>query len=148
SDDEIRQWLSGGLLLDGIAASILVERGFGDLLGVRSGRLVTQEEIPYSIEQCVDADFSLRVGAQMSLDHADYASALFQGELLEGARVASDLRRPTQEVVGHGLTLFANALGGRVAIVPWRADSRLLMNLRRATQLTKTLAYLDPDNTH
>jgi len=35
-----------------------------------------------------------------------------------------------------------------VAIVPWDANSALLMNIQRAVQLTKVLQFLDPDNTH
>ncbi len=147
-DEQIRNWLCGGLLLDGVAAGILLERGFGPLIGLRAGRFITQSQVLYSVENCLDEDFSLRIGAQMSVNDKPYARRLFQGELADGARVVSDLRSPAWEVVGHGLVIFENELGGRVAIVPWDANSALLMNIQRAVQLTKVLQFLDPDNTH
>jgi hypothetical protein len=148
SDEELRGWLAGGLLLDGMAAHILVERGLGDLIGVRCARFLTQEERLYTVENCLDADFALRVGAQMSFNQWAYSAQLFQGELAEGARVASDLRSPSQEVVGHGLVLYANSLGGQVAIVPWTANANLHINVQRAAQLNRILTYLDPEGTH
>ncbi len=60
--------------------------------------------------------------------------------------VASDLRSPTQQVVGHGRILFENELGGRIAIVPWSADGAVLTSVQRTAQLAKVLTYLDPLN--
>lgn len=150
SDDEIRLWLSKGILLDGEAAVILHERGFGDLIGIEDAQFITQEDVLYSIESCLDERFSLRTGAQMSLnggEHA-YAARLLQAHLAEGVTLASDLCGPRQERIGHGLYLFENSLGGRVAVVPWAANAPVLMNVQRATQLTKVLAWLDPEGCH
>ena len=166
SDEEIAEWLRGGVLLDGPAAAILVERGFGELVGMRGGRFITLEDALYSVEHCTDGEFALRAGAQMPLNAYGYAAGLFQGELEKGARVRSDLRGPKQDVVGHGLVTFENRLGGRVAVFPWSANgagsigtggsagvawgsgSDVLMNTQRAGQLRKVLAYLDPKNAH
>jgi hypothetical protein len=142
SDAELREWLAKGMLLDGVAASVLVERGLGELIGMKTGRFITQKDRLYSIEHCLDAAFSLRVGAQMGANWPEHIQRMYQGDLLSGARVVSDLRGPKQNVVGHGLTLFENGLGGCVAIVPWDAQSDLAMNIQRAAQLTKTLAWL------
>ena len=146
SDEQLREWLSKGVLLDGIAAHILVERGLGDWIGLRGGRLITQQDALYSVEQILDPAFGQRAGALISANHESLAAHIFQGELAEGARLASDLRSPTQQVVGHGLVLFDNALGGRVAVVPWSADTNVLMNGQRAAQLAGVLRYLDPAN--
>lgn len=148
TDDQLREWLSKGVLLDGTAASILAERGMGDLIGFRSARFITQKDVLYSVEHCLDDNFALRTGAEMSVNAKSYTSRLFQGELAEGAHAVSDLRGPRQNVVGHALVLFQNALGGRVATVPWLADGRVEMNVQRAAQLGKTLAYLDLHNAH
>lgn len=148
SDEELRRWLSHGVLVDGPAASILVERGLGNLIGLRSARFISQDDTLYSVEHCLDPDFGLRVGAEMSVNGKSYAVKLLQGELVEGVRVASDLRGPTQDIIGHGLTLFENPLGGRVAIVPWDAHGDVLMSIQRATQLSRVLAHLDPGNAH
>lgn len=147
-DDELQAWLRQGLLLDGEAALALVERGFGAAIGVDSGRFIVQDEVCYSVEQSLDAEFALRAGAQMSVNCESYAARLFQGELADGARVVSDLRSPTQDVVGHGLVLYENDAGGRIGIVPWTADDCFSrsMNVQRATQLRKVMAWLDPDH--
>jgi len=160
SDAELRDWLSKGVLIDGSAASILVERGFGKLLGVRSARMVGQDEVLYSVENCLDEEFAVRAHAQISVNSCDYSATslgagvevlsmkMFQGELMPGTRMVSDLRSPRQNVVGHGLVVFENELGGRVAVVPWSVDNWVPMTLYRAVQLTRTLHWLDPDGAH
>ncbi len=146
SDDELEEMLSSGLLLDGEAAAIVVKRGFGGLIGVRDARFISQEDVLYSIERCVVKGLSLRVGAQMSINAHPYAYRLLQADLCDGATVASELRTPTQEVVGHGLVTFENEAGGRIAIMPWSANGRVLMNIQRAIQIRSTLLWLDGDN--
>jgi len=148
SEEQLRDWLTRGLLLDGPAAEILLRRGLGKLIGLRSARLVSQRRVPCSVEQVLDADFGLREDAQMSVNAKPYANRLLKSGLLAGARTVSDLRSPTQMVVGHGLLLFENSLGGRVAIVPWDANGAVEMNVQRAVQLTRTLAWLDPTNSY
>jgi hypothetical protein len=147
TDEEIRRWLTGGLLLDGPAAAILLERGFGELIGLRNGRFITQQDRLYAVEHALDPAFGPRAGAEMNVNTGSYAARLFQGDPLPGARFASDLRGPTNDVVGHGLTLFDNALGGRVAVAPWDANASPALNPQRAAQLAGILRYLDPDNT-
>ncbi|NLG27526.1 MAG: hypothetical protein GX557_06420 [Chloroflexi bacterium] len=140
----LRDWLSRGVLLDGGAAEVLLQRGLGEFVGLTGGRRIGQEDLLYSVENTLDARFGLRAGAQISVNAKPYAQRLFQGELAPGARMVSDLRSPTQAVVGHGLLLFENSLGGRVAIVPWDANGAVEMNAQRAAQLASTLAWLDP----
>ena len=148
SDDQLRSWLSKGMLIDGAAARILVERGFGPLIGFKSGRMITRDDALYAVEQCLDAKFAVRAGAQMSVNRGGYCERMFQGELVTGARAVSDLRGPRQNIVGHGLVLFENELGGRVAVVPWSVDGGWSLTTYRATQLTRTLDWLDPQRTH
>lgn len=147
SEDALRAWLAGGVLLDGSAAAHLLERGLGELIGVRDGRFITQQERNYSVEHTLDAAFGLRVGAEMTINSAPYAARLFQGDLLPGARVVSDIRGPEQTIYGHGLVLFENTLGGRVALMPWDAHRGVTLNPQRAAQLTRTLVWLDPNGT-
>jgi len=148
SDDELKKRLSNGVLLDGIAADILVERGFGELIGVKSSRLLSQDELLYSVEHILDENFGLRVGAETSINGKAFSKKIFQGELFDGVRVVQDIRNPRNEPVGHGMILFENKLGGRVAIVPWTAIQEVEMNIQRAVQLTRTLNWLDPERSH
>ncbi len=147
-DATLKKWLAAGLLLDGVAASILVERGLGKWIGIASARFVTKKDMLYSIEECRDETFAARAGAQMSVNPWPHVCRLLQAGLLPGAQVISDLRDPLQAVVGHGAFLFRNELGGRVAVVPWDAslDGVPLMDIHRSTQLKRIVDWLADGN--
>ena len=147
-DATLKQWLAGGLLLDGDAATILIERGFGKWIGVKSARFVTQDEVLYSMEECREPMFTARVGAQISVNDKNHTRRMLQAELMNGTTVISDLRNPLQEIVGHGTFIFQNELGGRVAVMPWNAsvDSVPLLDIHRATQLKRIVAWLAAEN--
>jgi hypothetical protein len=140
---QLRAWLERGLLLDGPAAAILVERGFGELIGITDTGFITQAEMLYSMEESIDAEFGLRPGAQMSLNaEKPYKHRLLQGVVLDGARVISVLRSPTQEQVGHGAFVFENGIGGRVAVMPWDATAGANLCTQRYAQIRKVVAWL------
>lgn len=143
-DATLERWLAAGLLLDGVAAAILVERGLGEQIGVRACRWITQDDALYSMEECQDAVFGLRAGGQISVNSRRHTGRLLQVEAAEGVRFISDLRSPTQQVVGHGAYVYENRLGGRTAVVPWDAsqDAAPMMDLHRATQLRRVVAWL------
>jgi hypothetical protein len=71
-----------------------------------------------------------------------YAEQLLQGRLVPGARAISVLRDPVQRDVGHGAVIFENALGGRVAIMPWNVSAGTNLCTQRQAQLAKTLRWL------
>jgi hypothetical protein len=141
-EQTLKRWLSAGLLLDGAAASILVERGLGEWIGVNSCRSITQEDALYSIEECQDARFALRTGAQISLNGKPHTETLLQAELASGVEVISLLLDPLQRPVGHGAFIYQNGLGGKIAMVPWNASESPLMDIHRATQLNRVVEWL------
>ena len=146
-DDTLKHWLSGALLLDGEAAAILVERGFGSWIGVESAHWITQNDTLYAMEECRDEAFSRRRGGQISINAKNHTRRLFQGQLAASAHAISDLRGPRQDVVGHGAFIFTNAHGGRVAVVPWNAgvDAAPMMDIHRASQLRAIVQWLAGD---
>ncbi len=142
-DEELRDWLSRGLLIDGPAAAILVERGFGEYIGLDHPRFITQEDVLFSMEECFGPDFALRPGAQMSLNAGKpYKDRLLQASLREGTRVISMLRSPSQAALGHGAVLFENSLGGRVAVMPWDATAGTNLCTQRQAQISRVLLWL------
>ena len=145
-DATLRTWLSRGLLLDGPAAAILVERGFAELIGLDSVRFITQDDVLYSMEESLDTEFGLRPGAQMSIN-ADkpYKDRLLQGRLHDNAHPISRLLDPLQHEVGHGGFVFENAMGGRVAVMPWDATSGTNLCTQRRAQLLRVLEWLARD---
>jgi len=143
-DDQIRGLLSKGLLLDGVAAGILTQRGFGGLMGIQSARLVTQNEVLYSIEELQDEAFALRAGAQISVNNKPHTKRLLQAQLASGAQSVSRLLNPVQDIVGHGAFIYENEAGGRVAVVPWNASASEIpmMDSHRAEQLRRLVRWL------
>lgn len=143
SEHDLREWLARGLLLDGPAAAVLVERGMGDLLGLANPRFIRQSDALYSMEETTDARFGLRPGAQMSLNaEKPYKEKLLQGDWAGAAHIVSILRSPVQERVGHGCVLFENRLGGRVAVCPWDATAGTNLCTQRRAQLARVLDWL------
>ena len=160
TDEEIRRFLSQGALIDGAAAAVLIERGFGPEIGFKSARFVSQRDVIFTIEHCLDEAFSLRAGAEIAIGVHSHSASILQGETLPGAHAASEIRGPRQEKIGHGMVVFENSLGGRVAVVPWSVNGLagtgldsfagipggptgdLIMYTQRAAQINKTVDWL------
>ncbi len=142
-DQTLRRWLSRGLLLDGPAAAVLVERRLGPLIGLSDCRFVTHSQLVCSTEESLDSSFGLRNGASMSVnsDIGPHAR-LLQGRLDPGAQPISVLRNPSHKEVGHGAFVFQNELGGRVAVVPWNASAGSSLCVVRQHQLNKIVQWL------
>lgn len=107
-DASVEQMLSGGLLLDGTAAAILNQRGFGELLGVAVHEEVernTPSAAPYSMERILDGGALLSVNVQPSV---------VRMTALPGAQAWTEILTPRAEHWGAGRVAFANALGGKV----------------------------------
>ena len=146
-DDTLKQWLSKGLLLDGTAAAILMERGMGKCIGMTNARWITQEDVLYSIESCHSGPFALRQGGQISVNSKAHTQKMLQADLMDGAKAISALLDPLQNVVGHGAVIFINDLGGKTAVVPWNAAAvggpeNITMDIHRAVQLQKLVQWL------
>lgn len=143
-DDQIERLLSQGLLLDGVAAYILAQRGFGAEMGIRSARMVTQNELLYSIE-CSATSMSRY--PQISVNNKPHTRHLLQAALAPAAQLVSRLLDPRQNPVGHGAFTFENSLSGRVAVVPWDASvsETPMMDTYRAEQLRTIIRWLARD---
>ena len=139
---DLKNWLASGLLLDGEAAAILVQRGLGEWLGIRDIHPIHQDEVLYSIEACRDPRFALRSGAQISVNTRPHTQRLYQVGAASSAQPISELLDPLQRRVGHGALIFENPQGGRVAVVPWSACAAPMMDVHRAAQLRGLVDWL------
>ncbi|SDL00991.1 hypothetical protein [Streptomyces indicus] len=145
-DKELRAMLRGGLLLDGVAAHLLTERGFADLLGVRAGALHTREEAaqpgPYAAER-ITAQAGADEGAWVSVD---VQPALARLEPADGADVLTEVVTPEGRHWGAGRCHFVNALGGRVAVLAATAPVELARSDRRQRLLHASVRFLQGDH--
>lgn len=117
SDDELRQLLSGSVLVDGTAAVELTKRGFSELIGVTA----CEGGVMFNDERIVEN------GESVAYTKSDGAPVLVPAK---GAKSLSELvYRPfagavTYEVVQPGATVFRNGLGGCVAVTAYNLDVR------------------------
>ncbi|MEE1784504.1 hypothetical protein PUR71_16570 [Streptomyces sp. SP17BM10] len=126
---ELRQMLGGGLLLDGAAARILDERGFGKLLGVTVEEVVDRESAsapgPYALERRDDVHLS--VNGQPALARLRPAA---------DTETWTEILTPDLRRWGPGRCVFTNELGGRVGVLaatavdllPYDDDGQLLLH--------------------
>ncbi|MFI6817148.1 hypothetical protein ACIBG7_32450 [Nonomuraea sp. NPDC050328] len=107
-DEAVEELLAGGVLLDGHAALVLTERGYGSLLGVEVEEIAerfTPARLPYSMERVADGGALLSVNVQ---------PAVARLAAVPGAEVWTQLLSPRGEHWGEGRVAFRNSLGGRV----------------------------------
>ncbi|MZD04546.1 hypothetical protein GTW43_05540, partial [Streptomyces sp. SID5785] len=143
TDDELREMLRGGLLLDGVAAHVLTERGFADLIGVRAGRPAARSARtapgPYAIEQVSEHPDG-------SLLSVDVQPALARLHPLPGTRVLTRIRTPDGQDWGVGRCHFVNRLGGRTAVLAATAPSQLPGSDEGQRLLHTTVRFLEGDH--
>jgi hypothetical protein len=119
SDEELNAVFSRGVILDARAAESLLQAGKGELLGI-TARL---EDAPAVTETISDTAFGGLAGDVINLRND---GSPWQFAWQEGARVISRVRDYCGNDVGHGVVLFENALGGRVAVVPLDSQQHLM----------------------
>ncbi|WP_405754764.1 hypothetical protein OG232_34325 [Streptomyces sp. NBC_01411] len=145
SDEELHTMLCSGLLLDGVAAHRLTERGFAGLLGVGATRLYARDEPtcpgPYAVEQ-VTAHAATDEGTQLSVD---VQPALARLDPQQGARVITEIFAPDGRAWGAGRCHFVNTLGGRVAVLAATAPAELARSDRGRRLLHNTVRFLEGD---
>jgi hypothetical protein len=117
NDVEISEFLKGGLLLDAVAAELLVKRGFEDQIGCRIGDTLTMA----SAERLDDREWSGPfLGDLMPSkpgDKTEGSPLPRRLETLPGVRQLTTLLDAELAETGPGTVVFENALGGRVAVL-------------------------------
>ncbi|WP_405774484.1 hypothetical protein [Streptomyces sp. NBC_00859] len=146
-DDALRRMLSGGLLVDGTAARILTERGFGELLGVTVTEIVDRRAPsangPYSLE-CVPASSAHAADADVCLS-VNLQPALARLCPSAGAEVRTSVLTADLKPWGPGRCEFTNSLGGRVAVLAATAPHLLPYDDDGRRLLHATVRYLEGD---
>jgi len=120
SDEEIKIILSKGVLLDALAAIVLVERGFGKEIGLKS--IDTPKKLsdlgPFSAEEYYNKAFGGCEKKFMTLTFfTDSSPAVSKLTLLHEANIVSVLADPDAKRHDPLSFTFENSLGGRVAVL-------------------------------
>ena len=143
--DQLRQNLKQGLLLEGNAAKILLDRGFGELIGLEAMQ-----------------DINAQVTTE-HLDAADFAGSYYDRKIVvgplwtppdhfyrlmprSGARAVSTLLELDVNAVGPGMLVFENSDGGRAATMAYGrngdAGPAVYVNYGRQAQLRAVFQWL------
>ena len=110
-EEALDRVFSQGVLLDARAAEALIRMGAGHLIGAES-RL---DDVGATLERIEDAEFGGLAGDVINLR---WEGATRQFDWKADARAVSVVLDYHGRSVGHGVVLYENALGGRVAVVP------------------------------
>ncbi|MFC1526671.1 hypothetical protein ACFL6X_07675 [Candidatus Latescibacterota bacterium] len=121
ADKQIEELLSSAILMDGPAAQVLTERGFGKLIGLRSveaSRCIDELGGPYSAEEYFNRRFGGADGKYLTLTVPGLGGrpSLCEARLARGAEVVSRLVDPDARRLPVSAYAFQNRLGGRVFV--------------------------------
>ena len=142
SDKMIKKALSGGLIVDGDAARILCERGYGEYLGVSVGGDIAEEKnLRYDLlAREVICDKYAEKGKGKRMHAAHILSTVGNGKMLkltvknDGCEILSENYDGFGNCISPAMTRFINSLGGRVVVTGLTLDwnySQALFNYRR-----------------
>ncbi|MER5486191.1 hypothetical protein ABT024_23685 [Streptomyces sp. NPDC002812] len=149
-DQAVRALLAGGLLLDGTAAAILHRRGFGPLIGLADAEPVDREAPatpggpgPYATEHLCAAAGQELAGLLLSVNTQPSLTRLREAP---GAQRWSEVRTPDGRAWGAGRTVFANTLGGRVAVLAATEPHTLPADDHAQRLLHRTIRFLEGED--
>lgn len=141
-DEELQHLLSGGLLLDGISADILIQRGFGEHIGVDLKGWACREEAEYSVEMVVSEETAVRKGFYFNANTIDRLCML---EPKKGAHEWTTIITPEKKHFGSGIVIYENKLGGRVVTYAAPDPITLPKSYQRQTITQKAIDFLAND---
>ncbi len=149
SDAEVRKILSGGVLLDGVAARILVERGFGKEIGVKEAPpLIPMDTMgAWAAEEFFNKKFGGAPQKFMSTRLPDLGGEppITLLKLLPKATILSQLVDPDTQRGPIAMFAYENALGGRVVVHAWdigKVIGRAFYNPMRQEQYQNVIRWL------
>ena len=151
-EDQIREMLSGSVLVDLTALKCLLEMGYGELLGVSISGITCKWDEPLAAEEYFNAEFggSASTFLTHSIPHLGGDPEVVHLDLADGAIVVSRLVDPDRNPRHPFVTLYENNLGGRVAIYPVDMDHMLrgvsFLHPYRKRQLSAVLGWLTTDS--
>ena len=145
----IEALLRDGALLDGSAASVLCERGYGEQIGVSVGARVERESLLISAERDDAAGRPDDGPAYLDMRHLVRENNFVHPlDPLPAARVVSRLVDNDHNDVGPAMVLFENAWGGRVATYTLDLSARIcvgFMSWHRRRQIQRVVRWLSRD---
>lgn len=148
TDEELKEYLKGNLILDAVAAKAFADRGFLKYTGASAMEL----EGPYGAEYLSDPEFCGKyTGRYIYLKNAPLGDIGKLSDIQPGARVLTTITDHNRKEIGTGMTLFENELGGKVLVSSIRINPaagliNYLANYHRQLLLKNVFKYMDPQS--
>ncbi len=124
TDEDIRRLLSGIALLDGESVKVLVDRGFGEWIGIESARWRTQSETAYGYESINEPDPAVYGHAFPRMSAQRCAARMLEMTPVDGAARRSTIHRYDHTELFPGMIDFTNAHGGRAISLAYPLDGK------------------------
>jgi len=141
TDEQLKQILSKGVLLDASAAQVLSEQGYGKYIGVDILGPVSKTDIPVAAEEIAPDDY-------ISPRQCSRARMLCRFKPFAEAKVISTIVDFNKNPLMPGMVLFENSLGGRVgcfAIDLQDGIAPRFLSWKRKKQLKEVIQWLSKD---
>ena len=122
SDAEIETLLAGNLILDAPSAEILLERGFGSLIGVSSAEWRTLNADGYAYEDIPDGKETLYGVDAPRMSASRCANAVLAMRTAD-AEPLSLIRRYDRTILYPGTVFHQNRLGGKTAAIAYPLET-------------------------
>lgn len=155
-ENEIKSALSKTLFLEGDAAKVLFDRGFGEYLGIEIGGDVLEgNNLIYdlAVREVICDKFTYN-GKGKNMPSAHMYNPLGNGRMLkitptdEKCEVLTEYYNYGKERISASMTRFENSLGGKVVVMGltlYRNNSHALYNYRRKRLLNDMLVWAECD---
>ncbi len=154
--NRIMDVLSGTLFVDGDAAKILCERGYGEYLGVQVGDCVTDDSnLVYDLAaREIICDAFARDGKGRHMPSAHMYNPLGTGRMLsiaptnESCETVTEYYDMNRQRITTSMIRFKNSLGGRIVVMGLTLEqnkSHALYNYRRKRLLCEMLMWAGCD---
>jgi hypothetical protein len=143
--DEIRNMLSGGLLIDGPALQHLSDMGFDDLTGFKVAAGRDDDTMEVLAEHPLNGPYrGARRDCRQSFKWWWAETAWTIEPVATGAEILASTVDYEDQPCGHSMGIYENALGGRVCVsayFPWK----LIYTQPKTTQLKNVVRWLSRD---
>lgn len=148
ADYEIEALLSGGLFVDGQAAHLIAQRGYGDCLGVD----IKPGSNPQFFYEQIRDDAGFENLKSKKIYNMLYAAAggekydYYQLATLPGTQTLTEFMSPEHTPVQAGLTRCTNRLGGRVVVMAGELrnnNSSSIFSYRKKEMIRQLINWLD-----
>ena len=146
SDEQLKEYLKGNLILDSVAAKAFADRGYLEYTGAN----IADMDVPFGAECFTDPEFCGKyAGTYGPLKDTQLKDIQKIVDVNPAAKVLSVITNHDLEKVCPAMTIFENKLGGKVAVMtlrvgPTAGELRHFISYQKQLMMRNILNWMDP----